>query len=91
VSARAAAPVVNYYGNPFEAAKAHALALGVTQTDLRLTRSVSIFDDDRTIDLRVELVGANFCRWYGVSGVVRDGRLAWSADGSSEGTECATG
>lgn len=65
------------FANPNSAAIAAALAQNPNLTDLRVTRIVGIYGDERIVDLRVEVQTDGFCHWYGVVGRVNDGVLEW--------------
>jgi hypothetical protein len=40
---------------------------------------VVIYADSKMIDLRVRVDDGHFCQWYGVSGVLEEGRLVYQA------------
>lgn len=70
------------YSSPRDAALAwgHGLA---PDADFEVDRVVLIHADDQWVNLRVNVASKGLCRWIGVAGQAKGGRLAWS---HSEGT-----
>lgn len=75
----------NTFPNPAEAAEARARQAGLDEA--HADRFVLIYGDEQTVDLRVRVNGAD-CRWFGVVGLVQDGKIAWSNAGSGDGQPC---
>lgn len=65
------------YPSPFDAAVAYAEAQNPDVEDPRVTRIVGIYADQSLVDLRVQVQADDFCHWYGVTGRVDEGELAW--------------
>lgn len=80
-------PVGNeVYSSPRDAALAWAQTLD-SGSAFKVRRVVLIHADDRSVDLRVNVSSDDLCRWVGVAGQAKDGRLTWSHSGG-EGLDC---
>ncbi len=70
---------VTGFSSPQEAAVAAAqLTYPVADVDA-VDSMVVIYADSEMIDLRVQVDDGHFCQWYGVSGVLKGGRLVYGA------------
>lgn len=76
-----AAPVgdVAGFNSPNEAALAMARVDNPGLGTAEVSRMVVIYADQAMVDLRVQVEGDAFCQWYGVSGIVDEGRLTYRA------------
>jgi hypothetical protein len=65
------------YSSPAEAAIAYAEAQAPGIEDAQMTRIIGIYADQALVDLRVQIQADDFCHWYGVTGQVEQGEIAW--------------
>ena len=65
------------FTSPFDAAIAAAIAQDPNLVDPHVTRLIGIYADDQSVDFRALVEADGFCHWYGVTGRVQDGALAW--------------
>lgn len=75
----------NTFTTPADAAIAKAREVGIEEP--RADRFVLIFADEETVDLRVRVNGVD-CAWFGVVGLVQEGKIGWSNAGSGDGRPC---
>lgn len=64
------------FASPFDAALDSANQLN--DGDLEVARLVVIYADAQQVDLRAQVTGDGFCRWFGVAGRVSEGRITWT-------------
>lgn len=74
------------YSSPRAAALAWAHGLA-PDADFEVDRVVLIHADDQRINLRVNVASTDLCRWIGVAGQAKEGRLAWSHS-EGAGADC---
>ena len=67
------------FDTPNEAALATARVANPGLVAAKVSRMVVIYADRTMVDLRVQVVGDAFCQWYGVTGIVDEGRLIYRA------------
>lgn len=67
------------FQSPNEAALATAQVDNPGLAAAKVSSMVVIFADQAMVDLRVRVEGDAFCQWYGVTGIVDQGRLAYRA------------
>ena len=65
------------YSTPADAAIAYAEVNEPGIEDPQVTRIVGIYADQVVVDLRVQVQADDFCQWYGVTGQVEQGEIAW--------------
>ena len=75
----------NTFTSPAEAAIAKAREVGIEEP--HADRFVLIFADEETVDLRVRVNGVD-CAWFGVVGLVQEGKIGWGNAGSGDGQPC---